>query len=153
MHVVYKSDKKLWKSHKTTNNNNNNRWESWTRENQLKHTQVYLSIRHPSQAPRDIDHICVCMIPIPSLLVVSFPTLLKEGERATFLWSPPTYVYMCLSIKVLLHPPPYVRTKVVVVVLYLMGPIGPKNNQINLIIIPCTCPTTITKKNKNKNKF
>jgi hypothetical protein len=96
------------------------------------------------------------MIPIPSLLVVSFPTLLKEGERATFLWSPPTYVYMCLSIKVLLHPPPYVRTKVVVVVLYLMGPIGPKNNQINqinLIDIPCTCPTTITKKNKNKNKF
>jgi hypothetical protein len=93
------------------------------------------------------------MIPIPPFLSFPFPTLLKGRRKGDLFVVSPTYVYMYLSIKVLLHPPPYVCTEVVVVVLYLMGPIGPKNNQINLIIIPCTCPTTITKKNKNKIKF
>jgi hypothetical protein len=63
---------------------------------------------------------------------------------------------MYVSIKVLLHPPPYVSRLcievVVVGLLHLMGPIVPTNNQTNLIINPCTCPTISTKKNLKLKK-
>jgi len=115
MHVHKPDMKKLWKSHKATNNHKIGGWgESQTRENQTNRNTQSLSIRHPSQAPRNIDHHHgVCTIPYwprwvhypPSLLILSFPflsfpTLLKEGRRKGDLCGLgfPTYVYMYVRI-------------------------------------------------------
>jgi hypothetical protein len=91
-----------------------------------------LSIRHPSQAPRNIDH-GACTIP-PPYCFVSHPI---EGRRKGDLCGLPTYVYICMYLSrfffihhpmyrgcccccsssitlctevvvVVLHPPPYV---------------------------------------------
>jgi hypothetical protein len=72
--------KKLWKSHKTTNNNNN-RWESQTRENQLKHTHKSI---YPSVIPHKLHAILTTLCvhdPHPSLLVVSFPHPIERKEK------------------------------------------------------------------------